>query len=975
VAAFAALVCLFFVATLRDAALGLAPIASALPASITQRDAAIDALAVDEDEAPLEGASIRVFALVDGTAYFAAALETTAEGRARFSGLPRGEAWIVGYARGRARAATRVVLGEGRAEARLVLEPARALDVVVVDELDAPIPGAHLTLTASDPLPFVATTDRDGRARLDRLAAPPYVLRTSAPGYDESTRTGLVAGPTPLRVRLTRLGSIEVTVLGVEGEPVEFATVLAAGSGLWPARSTETDARGRAHLAGLRAGVYDLKARLGDLVSPTEIAIALKRGETREVTLTLEAGRRVRVLVTDGEGDEAPPVAGASVVLTEGGLSSFPLEGVTGEDGSVTLGPLGLEGATAGARAPGFVARSAVIVSDVDTEVRVPLLRGGALVGDVVDDRGYPVDGATLEVVGVDVEGMPIAETSAIADLREGHFALALAGPLPLVPMGELGVMPGPVPDLPRDGAFALAAPPGAAPPEGGPTPWITRTDGTFRLEPVPPGRVHVIARHPSYVEAVSEVVAVRSGEEATVHLVMREGGTLEGRVLDASRRPVAGARVELASQRGSLERVTYTADDGAFAFAAVPEEVLVSAARPEAPADTVVRQSVTLEPRERKEIELILPEQRDEVALHVIDDRGYPLDRVEVHAMALDAAVPLRTTVFTNDDGDAELADAVGLPLRLVLTRPGAAPRVLDVDDAPKKLDVMLTRGITGEGLVTARDGRDRVEGADVVVYTRAGAKRARTDADGAFSIEDLAPGRVRVRATREGFAPREIVVTVGDDPTRPSDLGALDLLESGEVAGVVVDAEGEPVAGARVAQDGVPTYLPLGPLPPGIAATDRDGRFLLKGLPEGEVVLEAFAADYGRGNIGGVPVRAGRTTSTVTIALPGTPSSRDVAGAGSLAVTLGENTGDDGEKVVVIVMVPPGSEAEVAGLEPGDQVIRVFGRPVASLEEARAAFTGPLSEDVIVALARDEGDAGVVTWTARVRRERVRR
>ena len=42
------------------------------------------------------------------------------------------------------------------------------------------------------------------------------------------------------------------------------------------------------------------------------------------------------------------------------------------------------------------------------------------------------------------------------------------------------------------------------------------------------------------------------------------------------------------------------------------------------------------------------------------------------------------------------------------------------------------------------------------------------------------------------------------------------------------------EPVAGARVGLLGVPTYLPLGPLPRGIVATDRRGNFKLGGLPE---------------------------------------------------------------------------------------------------------------------------------------------
>src|SRR6185295_2798692 len=105
----------------------------------------------------------------------------------------------------------------------------------------------------------------------------------------------------------------------------------------WPARSTLTDAAGAARISGLHGGVYDLKARLGDLVSPTELAVGVKRGETKSVTLTLTVGKRVTVTVTDGDGEDAPPVKDAGVVLAEEGLSSFPLLGRTDAKGMVTL--------------------------------------------------------------------------------------------------------------------------------------------------------------------------------------------------------------------------------------------------------------------------------------------------------------------------------------------------------------------------------------------------------------------------------------------------------------------------------------------------------------------------------------------------------------------------------------------------------------------------------------------------------------
>ena len=130
--------------------------------------------------------------------------------------------------------------------------------------------------------------------------------------------------------------------------------------------------------------------------------------------------------------------------------------------------------------------------------------------------------------------------------------------------------MPGPLPPVPHGGSINAALLRGhgkEAPPE----PWVTRDDGTFRAFPIPPGRVRAIVRHPAYIEGVSSLITVTSGGEAEVHVVLRGGGSLEGRVLDERRVPLGGVRVEIASTKGSLARSTHTADDGTFAFAAVP--------------------------------------------------------------------------------------------------------------------------------------------------------------------------------------------------------------------------------------------------------------------------------------------------------------------------------------------------------------------------------------------------------------------
>jgi protocatechuate 3,4-dioxygenase beta subunit len=773
----------------------------------------------------------------------------------------------------------------------------------------------------------------------------------------------------PLKITLRKLGFLDVATVDADGRPIAGATVLVAGSGLWPARQVMSAADGRVKIVDLPRGIYDLRAARGDLVSPAEMGVALGRGESKSVTLALAPGRRVSVRVTDGDDEGAAPVAGANLVLTEGGLSSFPLEASTDARGSATMGPIAPGDAYVSAQADGFVARTGVAVpAGAAPSVRVALVRGATLVGDVVDARGYPVDGAVIEVVGTAPGGEPIDESPERTAFRAAHFSWALGGPQKLVPAGELGVMPGPLPPVPHAGALPANLLRGhgtKAPPE----PWVTRDNGSFRAFPVPPGRVRAIVRHPSYIEGTSEVVSLPSGGEARVRVVLHGGGTLEGRVLDDRRAPVAGVHVEIAAAKGALERTTSTADDGTFAFAAVPGDIVISASRPGAIDDIAIRTHVSLEEGERKEIELVLPAQREAMTVEVADERGTPVDGAQVLVLSLLPESPLRRTLFTGRDGRAAFQDAVGLPLRVSVSRRGKAPEIREIESAPVELRVELRGGISVTGTVTTRRGRDPLEGADVTLYAPSGPVRGRTDRSGSYRIDDVAPGSARLVVGRGGYAKVERTVQI-EAPARsdrPSLLDAIDLEEGASVEGDVVDARGEPIEGARVAEGAVPTYAPAGKLPPGVILTNGRGEFKIDDLREGDVVLEAYVPEVGRGRATS-HVTAGRATRGVRIAVaPLSPGDAvDSTASGGVAISLDAEL--NAAPGAPIVAVAPGSEAERAGVEPGDRIVAIDGQQVPTAKEARARLFGPVGDDVILDVAR-----GDQTLKLRVTRERV--
>jgi hypothetical protein len=623
------------------------------------------------------------------------------------------------------------------------------------------------------------------------------------------------------------------------------------------------------------------------------------------------------------------------------------------------------------ARAEGFVPSEPVdVLRPLQAPVSLVLTKGGTLEGRVVDARGFPIYGVTLEVVGTSLQGAPIADDPRRHAAQASQFERVFSGPKPLMGAGELGVVPGPVPAIPKAFAATKWVSVGATKVAIPVDPWVTRSDGTFRAEPVTPGRVRVVAHHPLFVEGFSELLTLLPGARREVNLVLHAGGFLEGRVVDSTGRAVPGARVVVAAIRGAFERMTSAASDGTFAFAAVPDAVSVLVtAQGENETLMSARIDVTVPEGGRRKVSLTLPPPRGVLNLRAKDERGSNLDNVQVRAMSLDPASPYRVTAFSNKDGEIRLLGAKGLPLRLECSAPHHAPKTVKVLPSADLVNIVLGPSEVLKGHVrTARVG-EPISGAEVTVVAGVAPRRVVSGADGTFRADDLPPGPVELRVRAPGFAPTSVSLRTTEGRRRDG-LVVVELGPEAVVEGTVVDSRGTPVAGARVARDHVPTYVPAGALPAEVAVTDRDGHFVLRELPEGSLHLEAFAADVGRGSLAEVRTVAGRTRSGVTILLKNEAlaDGRDALSSGGVAITLGERAGDVPE--VVIASVSAQSEAERAGLRAGDVLVAIDGENVEGMEKARQRLSGPLGDDVILTVRRPDTEQSF-----RVPRERVNR
>lgn len=918
---------------------------------------------------PIARARVRALTVIDERAYVADERITDSEGRARLSRLPRGELWVLADATAYARASTQLVVDAAPRAVAIALSEGHSFDVALRDELGVPLPGAEIEAIATgETLPVGARAGANGMAHVERLRPGPWTVMARAAGYEDAAGRAERDGDV-VQLTLRRLGAIDVRVRTDGDQAAAKARVTVAGATLWPPRAAETDSEGHVRIAGLPVGAYALRATKETYASPIEFDVSLGRGEDKSVQLRLGPGRFVGVRVTDGTGEDAHPIASARVNVAEGGVSPFPIEATTDAHGWARLGPIAPGTATIGAQAEGFVTRGAVVVGDPPpVETRLVLVRAGVLSGRVIDVRGNAVAGATIELVGTDVNGGPISDDPRRASFQASHFASMLEGPAPFLAAGELGVVPGPVPPVPlaiAAGMMVVAR--DSLESTSDAQPWVTRKDGTFRATPASPGRVRAIVIHPEFVESQSDMVALAPGGETQVEVVMREGGVLEGRVLDAHDRPVEGARVAVSGTM--LERATRTAIDGTFSFSSVPAALSLRAGAGEGDSPEV-RMGISVPEGGRQQVTVHLPEPRDPLPVSVVDDRGSPVAIAQITASSLSTDSFLRTTVFTGPEGQAAVRGARGVPLRIEVRAPSHAPRVVITDAATDALRVELAPGESATGEVVTARGAEPIPNAEVTVYTDLGARHTRTDARGAFTLTDLAPGPAQLRVRAVHHAPVDEAIAVPDSGgDRPYPLGRIPMATECVAEGDVVDARGNPVVGARVARDRVPTWLRLGSNPPGLAITDDHGRFRLDGLPEGMVTLEAYAPDVGRARAT-VNLVAERPSDDVHLAIPSSPDEGSVsepASSASLAVTLGETSPP---VEVVVVSVVEQSEAERAGVAPGDVLLAVDGAAVASLDDARTRLNGPAADDVLVTVRR-----GGRTFSLRVGREPVRR
>ncbi|HSC86424.1 MAG TPA: carboxypeptidase regulatory-like domain-containing protein, partial [Polyangiaceae bacterium] len=836
-----------------------------------------------------------------------------------------GAGWLLVRSPGRARLARALQLAPGRdTRLKLELEAGRPFVVEVrargEDGELVPLAGATVLVGPADAPLWGVKTDAEGRATIADAPTGRLRVQVLARGYEPY----VAESEADLLVRLRPVMGLRVRVLD-EGQPRPRAQVRVSGLGLWPPRVVETGADGSVDIQGLAAGNYVLGAEAGDRVTLEDTAVELlgERGQ-REVTLVLGPGRFVEVRVED---ERATPIVAAQLTFSGDGMGEHARRAQTNVAGRARLGPLAsLEGFVQAA-APGYVER---VVPSSQAELVIVLERAGIVSGRVVDEKGMPIAGAEVDVVGTDNHGMPIFVRRRSDEVQSSHFAWALESERRLVPAGELGVMLGPVPPIPfepRGVAGTVGA--GSVAVSGG---FPTDDRGRFQVVDVPPGQIVVLGRHPDYLDAKSRTVTLAPAGRVEVEIVLGRGAPLRGRVLDHRDFPVGDARVTL-SARG-YERQVVVAEDGSFELGAAPRELSIRVTRASQPLRSLLAEQL----RERDpaaELVLRLPAPRESSRVRVVDERGDGVGLAQIRVVSRDPRSPLEETRFSSDHGDVEFPDSRGLPVRVEVEASGYVERVNELVLGAEQT-IRLARALRVNGRVTTARGRLPAAGAEIVLAVEGVERRTVASETGEYRFVSVPPGRASLRAhhAEHGRASTTVMVSAGV-AGRDGTLPDLDLVPAVEVRGRVVDERGFPVAGAWVSGQPASVYVSRSMGYDEATRSDASGEFVLELDLQDELELfgavPAVAGGYER------LTRSGRDRiDGVTLKL----EEPDLAPADELGTVLVSLLEAEGRiEVSAVARVPLGSKAE---LRIGDRLVEVEGVAPRSVTEARELLSG---------------------------------
>ena len=718
-----------------------------------------------------------------------------------------------------------------------------------------PAAGMRVTATGTgrkrEPIDASATTDAQGGFALSQVAATDELTVRVAAGTEHERIVLAVVEPGSVAdlgvIWLGERGSITGRVTDAEGHPVEGATVAVHPSlGGWielagrffdlfakldevpkPDHETTTDAQGRFVVENVAPGIQVVVARAAGFAPVSKDVVKPAGTAPKPVHLMLPAGMRVHGVVVDAKGNgiadarvvavhQADILKGlvARTLVATDGVGAFELTAPPGVDDDLAL----------------FVAARGYPSAffdgeDIGKPLRLVLRRGTSVdLRVLMGTAGQPLGGAEVVMF---CEG----------DDEGTKFAL-----------------------------FAL-----------------TDADGRAHLEAAPGKAQMVLVRHEEVGQAM---FAPGGGGSVTVDDATFEAGEnkclvrvvvgtpLTGVVRTTEGEPIAGARVRVMAGLGGSGGDVVTGPDGAYTMVVQRDSVFgvlaTAPGRVQSPESAMLDRSaskdadwvhdIVMVPAASVTGRVVAPD-RTPVAGARVRFRDAGGDKGAAMAMAMTTVSVQEAISATN--GRFVLDVSPKAKGRLAVRVPG----YIDTGSDPVTLgeagttavgDITLSKGRTLRVTVSDRSG-DPVAGArlhfeldpedevqfDPMDFFGTDDEVTLTNAGGIARRPWVPPGSAVIIATASGWAQGRGTVSVpseGDGPVAVS----LELRPSAPVKGRVLDAEGAPLARARIHTVSDDDAEDDQWMPDVETTSDTDGSFVLEGLPHMPLTLEVGAQGH---------------------------------------------------------------------------------------------------------------------------------
>jgi protocatechuate 3,4-dioxygenase beta subunit len=530
---------------------------------------------------------------------------------------------------------------------------------------------------------------------------------------------------------------------------------------LSPARSgwiEARDASGKpvpgtlARWKGWPVGITGADGRLEIAISEGEEAVTLEslegwgaripRAEGKGILpVRLSPPRRIAGRIVDSVSRQ--PVAGALV------WSGSPLVAPavrSGADGTFVLEIPAAEEGWMEARASGFLPGERQLAKKGPEPTVLTLAPSTALSGIVVDARGRPVAGVSV--------------TTSYKNGTQGFIAMARS-----------------------------------------------RADGEFRLTRLPPGGTFELsAARDGFARTTATARTAPAGQPSLrTRIVMADGKTAFGKVVEEGSRPVEGAGLILITRSGDglLEAVSDA--EGRFEFRHLsPGPASLRVTHPSHAPGFLA--GIEIPPDSSSESPSKMPSQAARVDLGTIK-------------------------LFPGETIEGRVTDGRGGPVE------GAEVQVYPAEP----------RGFAGDWMAM-QEMKEPL----------------RTGPDGSFRAERLKGGnRYNLEVQREGF----VGASVPGVPAPAQEPLKIDLKAARSLSGRVVGPEGEPVADAAVSW--LQTSGPGGTSFETLGTSDADGRFRVTGFPPGTLSLQVQAEGYVSRRVEGLPIPGDRDPEDLRVTL----------------------------------------------------------------------------------------------------------